>query len=119
MTLVPGGKVIVGGDAHNGSDGDFGVMRLTLAKGVTETTLSVKKKGDRVKASGRVTPNHAGSSAVVKLFKKKSGSFKLVDREEAKLSATSRYVARFERSNATRCRIDVRFPGDAHHKASA
>ena len=50
--------------------------------------------------------------------KRKDGDFVKVASKDVLLDEFSSYLAKFDRPNAERCRIKVRFPGDADHLPS-
>jgi hypothetical protein len=85
----------------------------------TTTTASLTKTRAAARVRGRVTPAHPGKRVVVKLFRKRSGAFRLVATKRPTLSATSRYSTSFKRPRPGTCRVTARFAGDADHRASA
>ena len=119
VALQPNGRIVIGGNAYNENADDFAVMRLRGDKDVSETTLSIDKTAQKITATGKVKPNHAGESVIVKLFKKQDGNFKTVDTVEPVLTATSQYEATFARPNADACKVTVRFNGDVDHQGSS
>jgi len=93
-------------------------MTAVLKAGTT-TTASLTKTNAVVRVRGRVTPAHPGKRVVVKLFRKRSGAFRLVATKRPTLSGTSRYATSFKRLRPGTCRVTARFAGDADHRASA
>lgn len=119
VATYPNGRIVVAGSATKGGGDDFAVIRLRVDKDPSETTVTVEKGAKKIVARGKVKPNHEGERVVVKLFKKKNGTFKLVEAKGKKLSTQSKYKVAFDRPNANRCMITARFSGDGHHKPSA
>ena len=82
----------------------------------TKTTLKITKTASKVKAKGKVSPNHSGQRVTVTLQRKSSGSFSKVAGKKAVLNARSKYSTSFNRPAPGSCRIKVRFGGHkAHH----
>jgi hypothetical protein len=89
----------------------------------TKTTLSVTKRQGRIRATGRVSTAQAGKHVVIKLFRRKNGTWVRIALKRPLLSGTtdlngdgftdSRYGARFKRPKPGACRIVARFPGTA------
>jgi len=79
----------------------------------TTTTLGIAKSADKVRASGKVSPKHAGRRVTVTLSRKTGGKFKKVAAKKPRLSAASKYSTGFKRLDSGTCRIKVRF---ADHK---
>lgn len=90
-----------------------------VLRAATTTTASVTKTRAVVRVRGRVAPAHAGKRVVVKLFRKRSGAFRLLATKRPTLTATSRYSTSFKRPRSGVCRVTARFGGDADHRASA
>jgi hypothetical protein len=92
---------------------------VLLAKLPSATTLQVDLGPEKIRAVGRVKPNHAGEPVFVLLEKKKAdGTWKQLDFHVRTLNAESRYAVGFERPPAQRCRVTTLFPGDEDHMAS-
>jgi hypothetical protein len=91
---------------------------ITFALASSTTTLSTSRTSSKLEASGRVSPDHAGDSVTVKLFKKRNGSFVKLATKQPTLNDSSRYVAGFARPSAGTCKIVSRFPGDIDHSPS-
>jgi ELWxxDGT repeat protein len=83
------------------------------------TTLTVRKRLQRLIARGAVSPNHACERVIVTLQKKKNGTFVKIARKRPTLDARSHYRVRFKRPAAGRCRIITRFRGDDDHLPSS
>jgi ELWxxDGT repeat protein len=83
------------------------------------TTLTVRKRLQRLIARGAVSPNHACERVIVTLQKKKNGTFVKIARKRPTLDARSHYRVRFKRPAAGRCRIITQFPGDDDHLPSS
>ena len=84
----------------------------------SQITLNTGRTATKLKASGEVTPAHTDGDVVVKLFKRKNGSFVLVDKKDAPLDGLSEYSATFTRPSAEDCKITAKFPGDEDHRSS-
>ena len=91
----------------------------TVLRAGSTTTASLTKTRAAVRVRGRVTPAHPRKRVVVKLFRKRSGAFRLVATKRPILSATSRYSTSFKRLRPGTCRVTARFGGDADHRPSA
>ena len=82
-------------------------------------SLDIAKTAERLKASGEVEPLHQDLFVKVVLLKKVSGDFVKINDKDVPLDEFSSYIAKFDRPNAERCRIKVRFEGDADHLPSS
>jgi hypothetical protein len=91
----------------------------TGTKASSSVSLLVQKTSSKIRASGTVFPPHPGSSVTVRLYKKVGRQFVRVATKRPTLSATSSYVARFNRPGARTCKVRTVFPGDADHLASS
>ena len=70
------------------------------------TTGSVTKTRAALRVRGQVLPAHPGKRVVVRLFRKRSGVFRLLVTRRPRLDATSRYAANFNRPRRGVCRVD-------------
>jgi hypothetical protein len=117
---------VAGADDPFANVGDYTAARsfvlpslTAVLRAGTTTTASLTKTNAVVRVRGRVSPAHPGKRVVVKLFRKRSGAFRLVATKRPTLSATSRYSTSFKRPRPGTCRVTARFAGDADHRASA
>jgi hypothetical protein len=79
----------------------------------TTTTLTVKKVGERLKASGSVNPNQAGSKVKVTLYRKRdSGGYRKLRQRRPTLNSNSKYATSFRRPSSGRCKITSKFARD-------
>jgi hypothetical protein len=83
----------------------------------TNTTLHVRKRAEKIRASGRVSPNHSGEEMLVTLRVRTGGpgGGLIVKAKRPHLNSNSKYVTRFNRPNSGRCRIRARFRGHDSH----
>ncbi|HET6712365.1 MAG TPA: Calx-beta domain-containing protein [Actinomycetota bacterium] len=95
----------------------------------TRTTVKARARASRVTARGLVSPQRAGRKVVVRLFRRKGGSWDLIGTRRTKLSGTSdvngdtftdsRYTARFTGVKANRCKVKATYRGDGRFAPSA
>jgi hypothetical protein len=90
----------------------------------TTTTLNVGKTAEKIKASGRVSPNHSGRRVIVTLSRKVGGgSYHKVATKRPRLNANSKYATSFNRPDSGSCRIKTQFQAhtthDPIHRASS
>jgi hypothetical protein len=88
----------------------------------TRTTVKARARASQVTARGLVSPQRAGRKVVVRLFRRKDGSWDLIGTRRTKLSGTSdvngdtfadsRYTARFTGVKANRCKVKATYRGD-------
>ena len=88
----------------------------------TRTTVKARARASQVTARGLVSPQRAGRKVVVRLFRRKGGSWDLIGTRRTKLSGTSdvngdtftdsRYTVRFTGVNANRCKVKATYRGD-------
>ncbi|HYN37125.1 MAG TPA: Ig domain-containing protein [Actinomycetota bacterium] len=105
----------------DGSSSDFEDVTITVAEGTappTTTTLSTGKTARKVKASGKVTPNHSGDAMKVSLLRKKNGKFVKLATKHPVLNLNSGYAAAFPRPNPGTCKVKAAFPADEDHTGS-
>lgn len=136
-------KVIIGGSITQNGEQDFALTRLLgdntgepgpspsptptptpsptgpPERAESSISLDVAKTAEKLKASGEVEPLHQDLFVTVVLLKRESGDFVKVSDKSVPLDEFSSYVAKFNRPNAERCRIKVRFEGDADHLPSS
>jgi hypothetical protein len=95
----------------------YGLSVLPPAKR-SRTSLRVRLAGDDVVATGRLRPRHRGERMHVTLFRRRGGDWARVDSARPRLRRGTRYTAVLDRPNASRCRVEARFVGDADHLPS-
>jgi PKD repeat protein len=88
-----------------------------LVRGTT-TTLNVSKTATGVRATGAVSPPHAGKTMNVTLYRQMGGVFQSVATKHPVLSSSSSYSTAFARPSPGTCRIRAVFPGDSDHLGS-
>jgi hypothetical protein len=94
--------------------------QLTVAPPVepSRTTLRVKVRPAGIVAKGKLEPPHPGKKIRVTLSERDGNRWDKVDTERAPLRRGRRYRAKFDRPDASRCRVEARFLGDLDHKPS-
>ena len=118
----PAGQALQGLTGTVSDDGVY-VRNVVISCAIlpveSTTTLTVKKDGKKLKASGSVDPNHAGVKVKVTLLRKKGGKFKAVDQKQPTLDVASEYRTSFKRPDTGKCKITAKFPGDGDSKPSS
>jgi hypothetical protein len=84
----------------------------------SKTTLRVKVRPGEIVAKGKLKPPHPGEKMRVTLFERDGKRWDKVGTKRAPLRRGRKYQARFDRSDASRCRVEARFLGDLDHKPS-
>ena len=84
----------------------------------TEATLGVVKGRRRVRASGAVLPVPDEPEVRAVLLRRSAGRFEALNERTLPLDAQGLYSTSFARPRPGRCRIIIRFEGDALHRAS-
>jgi hypothetical protein len=84
----------------------------------SKTTLRVKVRPNEIVAKGRLKPPHPGRKMRVTLSERDGNRWDRVDTERAPLRRGRKYRAEFDRPDASRCRVEARFPGDLDHQPS-
>jgi PKD domain len=84
----------------------------------TAVTARVKKKPATLAITATIAPNRRGRSALVELDRRKGGRFRTVETRHPRLSGSSHLSTTVRRQTSGRCRLTVRYPGDASHLAS-
>ena len=110
----PAGQALQGLTGTVSDDGVYVrnvVISCAVPPAETTTTLTVKKQGQKVKASGSVDPNQAGVKIKVTLLRKQGGNFKEVDKKQPNLNEVSEYATSFKRPDSGKCKITTKFPG--------
>jgi dipeptidyl aminopeptidase/acylaminoacyl peptidase len=88
------------------------------AQSPSTTTVAARRAGKKIKASGTLSPAHAGASMTVTLFKKKAGVFGPVKTVSRTLTSESKFAASFKRPGKGSCMVTAKFAGDSDHLAS-
>jgi hypothetical protein len=106
--------------AANPSSSESRPYQLTVVPPAepTKTTLRVKRFPDHVVAKGTLSPPSRGDRMRVRLFERDGRRWDHLASKRSRLLRGRRYRAEFDRPQATRCRIEARFPGDAGHLPS-
>lgn len=88
------------------------------ARTASRTSARVSKTRNALRIVGTVSPAHRGRVSVT-LLRRRSRGFVRVATKRPALSARSAYATSFARPRRGRCRVTVRFAGDADHLPSA
>ena len=116
--LFSNGRILLGGQTSD-TESDFYALAVVAVMKDSSTAVNTSKNASSITATGKVIPNHAGRSVVVRLEKQVGGHFSLVTKKKDNLNSTSHYEVHFARPGATdMCRVTTIFPGDAAHRPS-
>jgi hypothetical protein len=99
-------------------------------RAASKVTLQARKRPLRIRVKGLLTPAHGGTKVKVVLKKRRSGAWVSVRTKRVLLGSgidrnadgirESAYQTKFRRPQRTkRCRVIVRFAGDADHRPSS
>jgi hypothetical protein len=95
----------------------FTVTAAPVSRTSTSITLGVVKTAKKVKVSGSVSPYVTGQ-VTVRLFRKRSGAFRLVTTKHPTLGSFSTYNTSFARPRSGTCKAVARYDGDSRHLPS-
>jgi hypothetical protein len=116
MTSEPGD--FVGQGQHRFFHPSNSSVTITGSRQPSETSLAVRKRQRRVRASGIVTPEGATGAVAVQLTKKVAGSWVEVATKDTILDDEGSYAVRFTRPQRPKCRLLAYYGGDDVYKPS-
>ena len=86
--------------------------------GKTAISLEVTQQTRTITVSGQVSPNEAGKTVHLALFRYERPHYRRLETKQVVLNSTSSYAAAFHRPTPGKCLIRARFDGDAERSGS-